>query len=185
VIRQAPQGIVLRTFMPYTQKILIFDVHRGKIQGVPQWKKKAGCIPHGALLYYEYKERLPLALLSNIELLQVPKGTYIADFYFLHHVLELCDYFLPFGQHMPEIFNLVLELYTCVTPLSVEAQRLFLYYFFTVVGVTPPYTASLIFKKKDGQTMHEFSQFLLECVHMHSSAHLLKTLFVIKKLTTH
>lgn len=195
MIIQAPQGIVLRTFMPYAHKLLILDVHHGKIQVVPQvsqGKKKAGYIPHGALLHYEYTQRVPLAFLSDIELLQVPEGIFIQDFYFLHHVLELCDYFLPFEQQVPEIFNLILALYTCATPLSAKEQRLFLYHFFISIGILPAHSTSLIFKQnesnvdtKDAQATQELYNFLLGCLYMHPYAHLLKTLPVIKKLTTH
>ena len=192
MIVQTPQGIVLRTFMPYAQKMLLLDVHRGKIQVVPKWAKKGQYIPHGALLHYDYMQRATLALVTDIELLQVPKGMCIQDFYFLHHVLELCDYFLQLEQQVPEIFDLLLALYTDTAPLSLREQQWFLYRFFVCIGVFPTDTVPLIFTQKgsnfDTKDAHVFKQlqsFLLDCLHVHPYAHLLKTLSVIKKLATH
>ena len=57
---------------------------------------------------------------------------------FFHHVLELCDAFLPWDSHCEAIFQLVYFMYTQPEVVNTpKVQKLFLYSFFQKVGVHP------------------------------------------------
>ncbi len=100
-------GIILKTFFPKKMKMVILDQQLGKIEAVPPTEQFAV----GSLLSYYAQQRGSVYFLHEIDVLDVPLSLAKEDILFLHHVLEICYFCAPFGSNVPEIFNLVIQLY--------------------------------------------------------------------------
>lgn len=100
-------GIILKTFFPKKMKMVILDQHMGKIEAVPHSDQYTA----GSLLSYHTQQRGPVYFLHEISLMDMPLWLAKDDILFLHHVLEICYFCAPFGSNVPEIFNLVIQLY--------------------------------------------------------------------------
>lgn len=127
------KGIVLRASSAYKRTVTLFDDRLGKIEGISGKE-----FSHGALVSYTLKKAGARYFLQDLKLLEMPMEWARGNFLFFHHVLELCDYFVPWDVHCEALFALVYFLYS--KPESVQtpqAQKMFLYSFFKRVGVHP------------------------------------------------
>ena len=131
-------GIVLRTHLPEKYKLSVLDNSLGKIDAIPLGKKITHQICNGYFIHYWCTQTTSLATLDQIEIQEIPQVHTEQDILFLHHVLEMCHYFLPLHMHAPDVFMLVRRLYTVdymvLTPL---AKKIFLMKLFIALGFYP------------------------------------------------
>lgn len=126
-------GIVLKRFFSKTRKISLLDQQAGKIDCIPSTEN----ICLGAIILYSKKEN-SRGLINDIETIALPMHLAQQDILFLHHLLELCYYFLPLETPLPEIFALIEFLYTVEDkPLTLTQKKLFLIKFFALLGIYP------------------------------------------------
>ncbi len=84
------------------------DRHEGKITSIFRDVE----LVHGALIsFYIYKRRSTVCLGKKVQVLDVPFELAKKDILFLHHVFELCSYFLFFGDKSIHVFDLLMMLY--------------------------------------------------------------------------
>lgn len=100
-------GIVLKKCAQRSKIIFILDYKIGKIKCVTTKDN----IITGSVISYYAKESKSIQLIDSIELLYVPFETAIDDILFLHHILEICDLFLPIQSQAKEVFELIIYLY--------------------------------------------------------------------------
>jgi hypothetical protein len=126
-------GIVLRIHSPRKQMVTILDKEDGAVTYVPD-----ALLCSGAFLHYIVIKKNNLLLLHASEQINLPLNLAKHDILFLHHVLELCYYFLPIGSPAPEVFEHLQQLYTCEhIALSRVIKKLFLVRLFLLFGVYP------------------------------------------------
>jgi hypothetical protein len=195
------QGIVLRSYFPEKQKVSVLDIQLGRINGIPQDTKMGMRLPHGSLIAYTVKQVSVNFILYDIDLIDLPLGWEFTNFLFFHQLLELCFYFLPLHAQAQEVFYLIKELYGSQdiinTPL---AKKLFLYRFFSVLGIYPvdarSYSAVFfnlishsIDSKVDESTYkiinNDLKRWLMACIHMHPYAYRLKAIDYLNTLDVH
>lgn len=121
---QKHRGLVLKSFMPMKHKLSIFDENFGKIEGM--FRLKTACM-YSAGTFIEY---LPIAhgdfyLLTNLGMHWFPFNIAYIDLIFLHQVLELCYYLIPYNCAMSTIFELILFLTTAKELIQSKAQKKF------------------------------------------------------------
>ncbi len=128
-------GIVLRSRSAYKRTLTILDDRLGKIECFGAYKRH---LSHGALIEYQVTHRGVRYLLTEVKILDMPLVWARDNFTFFHHVLELCDAFLPWDSHCESVFQLIYRMYRQPNYVNTaEAQKLFLYSFFQKVGVFP------------------------------------------------
>lgn len=190
------QGIVLRTYIPYKQKLSVLDAELGRIDCIPQNKKIADRLFHGAYISYVVKPWGMHYIAYDISLLEGPTYLSQKDFLFFHHLLELCFYFLPVHSQERPIFELVKIAYTHPKMLRTElSQKIFLCHFFRYLSIYPgnihSYSASFFrlisgpFDSKvnaeDEKKVHlDLQRWLLSCVSTHPYAQRIKTMDFLK-----
>lgn len=125
-------GIVLKKFFSKSRKIALFDKQYGRWECIPNTEN----ICLGAIVQYEKKNHAS-AIIADVEHIYLPVMLAQTDILFLHHILELCYYFLPVGISAPEIFHLIEFIYAYQKPLSNKEKKLFLIKFFTLIGIYP------------------------------------------------
>lgn len=164
-------GIVLRASSVYKGTITLFDDQLGKIEGIAG---RPISLSHGALISYTLQKRATCYYLQDMKLLEMPLEWARENFLFFHHVLELCDYFVPWDVHCEALFKLVYFLYT--NPASVDtkdAQKLFLTSFFKRVGIHP---------EKGSESLEDWLQ---ACINEHPQVLLFRTAGFLKTLEVH
>jgi hypothetical protein len=184
------QAIVLKTYLPQKQKVCLLDAHLGKIMAVPHRQD----IGYGSLLVYfarEWQAHNQLYMMQSIELIDMPLQLAADDILFLHHVLELCYFFLPLGHCNRHIFHLVLFLYTSQHLIQNSyLKKVFLFQFFSTLGLYPQehkfqqahfhYLAStsidiIAQQAIDLMVESELDNWLLRCIEIHPCARSFKT----------
>jgi len=65
----------------------------------------------GALIRYMLAKRGNAYKITHIHLLEVPFALAKSDILFVHHLLELCFFFLPVGGEAFDVFSLLMILY--------------------------------------------------------------------------
>lgn len=130
-------GIVVKRYFPLKQKIVLLDDTLGKITCVPPHDR----ISLGTLLSYELQERSPMSFIYDVELIAMPLDGLDLDILFVHHVLEVCYYFIPDQSPASEIFEIMMLLFTkqpCIRhPLF---KKIFLFKLFALLGIYPDNT---------------------------------------------
>lgn len=180
-------GIVLKTYLPQKCKISVFDRELGKIVGVPT---RTDLSSGSCITYFTHKSN-SVYFIQAIEIIDMPMALAHDDILFLHHVLELCYYFIPAGSPMPRLFNLLLALYTSEKIIrNVQLKKIFLFQLFSMLGLYPegsnfqtPYFHRLALTSIDMvelQTLdlvieQELDAWLLSCIAVHPCAHNFKT----------
>jgi hypothetical protein len=185
------QGIVIRFYGPYKQKVALLDEELGHIEATILSKKNAR-LPHGALVNYVLESTVNSYQLVYSDIIALPQAWAREDIIFLHHALELCSYFIPFNSRTPTVFAWLSQWYTlneywCST---VGFKNFFIAKFFFLIGWYPEPR-----QKKDRELMSLISgpidimfegeldqsitihlnEWLEECITLHPLAHCLKT----------
>ena len=102
----------------------VFDRHSGKIVCVV----KDFDLAAGSLISYFVPSRGARRFVKNVKILDVPLSVARSDIFLLHHVLELCHYFLPACNISTETFDLVMHLYTSAKKLTtLLTKKIFLF----------------------------------------------------------
>lgn len=168
-MKKLHKGIVLRAPSVHRRTITLFDEHLGKIEGVSGKPVK---LSHGTLVSYVVQKRPTCYYLQDMRLLEMPLEWAKDNFLFFHHVLELCDYFVPWDAHCALLFNVVSLLYTNPESLKTSAaQKCFLAAFFKQVGIHAE--------------RHDGKDWLQACINEHPQMLLLKTASFLKTLEGH
>lgn len=133
-------GIVLNHQFPLRHTITLLDKESGRIDVV----MRNGEVSAGMLLQYDLVSRMGRSFIEDIDILAVPTELIHTDFLFLHHVLELCFYFLPPSSCSDGIFDLLLRLYDQPMPYTaLISKKFFLFKLLTIIGVYPELSPDL------------------------------------------
>lgn len=182
-------GIVIRSKLPERKACLFFDQSRGLVSGIVSQPDSARHVQHGGLVSYEVMQQGDRLFVQHVKLRALPAIWAKSDISFLHHVLELCAFFLPPRLIEPDVFAHLLSLYEIrADDQDVSWERLiFLTRFFLLVGWYPsddirainrlisrvPGTMVTIGERKK---MHHFLvRWLRRCVALHPLAPSIKT----------
>ncbi len=132
------QGIILKTYLPKKQKISLFDYARGKITAIAYNPNAFERLSAGFFIEYYATERITAYELEAIDIVHAPFALAQHNIVFLHHILELCYYFLPENCAAQELFNLVYFLLSSVHKIEYTLyKKIFLMRFFIYLGMYP------------------------------------------------
>jgi hypothetical protein len=117
---------------------IFFDSQRGTITVRLQKKNKLREIPRGSLVHFTAREAYNGYSSEYIEIVDTPREWVINNIWFLHHLLELIDFFLPRNHQAENIFRLVMILYQPLDDVDILFfQKFFLCKFFIMIGIYP------------------------------------------------
>lgn len=190
-------GVVLRVNL--YNKLYILDSKLGKISCILKYNKLSLRLVNGAYISYNLKEYYNQYNISDIDILDIPNHQ-LHNLYFLHHILELCYYFLPinYSANISQVFDLILHLYkyNIIFDRSL-VKKIFLCKFFKMIGIYPDdflsYDKDFI-KLIDQNYFNiidiennlnldiNLMRWLLSCINLHPHSHRLKTINFLKEL---
>lgn len=181
-------GIVLKNYQPQKCKLAILDRDAGKIMAVPN----RADISHGALIMYYEREQPYLSFINSIDIIDMPLMLSQEDITFVHHVLELCYYFIPMGSMAPQVFSSLLRLYEYPLLLvTAQLKKIYILQLFAQLGVYPEHSAVrtahltqlvstsidiLATQSLDLRIEQELDAWLVHCVRTHPYAKYFKTI---------
>lgn len=168
--------------------MVVLDQQLGKIEAVPP----SDLFVVGSLLAYHTQQRSSLYFLYEISLTDMPLSLAKDDILFLHHVLEICYFCVPFGNAAPEIFNAVTQLYQGHSESYIYDYKIaFLFKLLILLGMHPdephfqdPFYYHLARESIDSimdksihldtkQALHEWVR---SCIAIHPLVHAFKTM---------
>lgn len=125
-------GIILHRFFPKKNKIAVLDSVLGRIDGIV---RHDGTML-GALMSYEIEHKSSAYFLQNLQIEDLPLALARMDILFVHHLLELCYYFMPVGSCVVGIFELLQVLYMPqVKDFSTQSKKIILFKLLATLGV--------------------------------------------------
>ncbi len=127
-------GIVLNSQLAKGYMITVLDKELGRMD----FQMLKGAVCAGMLLEYSSIDRSGRQYIEEVNIIAVPSDLIHSDFLFLHHVLELCFYFIPPESCFIGVFDLLLRLYQ--QPLgcqTLSSKKFFLFKLLTTIGVYP------------------------------------------------
>ncbi|MBY0110289.1 MAG: hypothetical protein K2X90_04215 [Candidatus Babeliaceae bacterium] len=132
-------AIVLQTPTSKYSGYIFFDQWLGTINAHLHKKNSNYGLSRGALIQYSSHSSSVWHSAQAVEIIAIPQAWVVKNIWFLHHVLELIDFFVPRSHNSPDIFELMGLLYQ---PLHEEVdvsffQKLFLCKFFILIGLYP------------------------------------------------
>ncbi len=128
-------AIVLKLISSH--KIALLDREYGRIDGITL---KTPVL--GALIGYKIeRERSSAFFIGECSINDLPSFLARLDILFWHHVLELCYYFVPIGSQDPELFELLLFLYTVEkgSLWGIQAKKMYLFKLLSMIGMQPEF----------------------------------------------
>jgi len=101
-------GIVLRPFTPSAHKFCVLTQRYGKITLVVLNAQSARCLRQGAIISFLISEKNDSFYTTDrAEIIFIPLPQENHDLYWLHHLLEVCYFFLPMHEPIEEYFIVV------------------------------------------------------------------------------
>lgn len=122
-MQERTRAIVLQGTMPEQRHtIALIDERIGRMNVLAYNKH----LPSGTLIRYSTQQRrYGLPVLEGASIEQMPLHIARDDILFLHHILELCYYFIPLGSCTSGIFDLLQFLYSTECALWNDAVKKF------------------------------------------------------------
>lgn len=188
------QGIVLKDYSPIKNKLVIFDEILGKIEAIYKNQKYMSKIPVGSIVNYNMAASNRFFKLDNINIIFIPLDFAREHVLFMHHLLELCYYFLQEQDPSEEIFQLVVFVYKNFHKLERPMDKKnILCKFFAILGIYPEtvnhfpkeflnlISSSISSNFTSDKLLKKYvNRWLLECVYTHSSNSKFRTLKFLK-----
>lgn len=182
-------GIVLKEKLSKAEFFLL-DRELGTIEVIPE-SRYIHRLCRGALITYNAQMYRGKYQIKSIDILHVPLELAQDDILFLHHLLEMCFFFIPSGIQHEAVFELLLKIYKMhYIYEDIAIKKLLLVKFFILVGMHPeikstsglfsvaslPIDAIPVTLNKLCISEAEVNSWLTECVYMHPHASVFKTI---------
>lgn len=189
-------GIVLKDYSPIKKRITILDNTLGKIEAIYKNKKFIPKISSGTIISYNAKTSNYFFKLEDINIIYIPINFGQKDLFFLHHLIELCYFFLPELDSSQEVFQFLVFIYKNINSFKTSLdKKKILCKFFKIIGVYPEnetqfpkdflnlISQSINSKVTEKDDLHKYiNKWLLECIYSHSASKKFKTLNFLKSL---
>lgn len=207
---QSQAGFVLKRFQPNSSKSTILSMHEGKFD--LSFKNFNDCFKlwPGMLVSFHVEKTYKTLFGSHIQILASPNLSESHSIFLMHHILELCYFFVPSNKPCPEIFNFLKQFFlffdqeATATKYLDFTQKIFVTKLFSLFGFFSyePISKYLALHETLSTTFVDFSieqkveflekhlsshqekeldEWILESLKIHPHCHLFKTtLFVYK-----
>lgn len=185
-------GIVLKHFAPYRHKVSLLDRSLGHITGILTHER----LSVGTVLSYTIQASRGHYFIKNVELIDMPLRLASQDMLFLHHILELCHYFIPEGAHAERVYDLIIFIFN-QTVITNKQKKLFLCLLYVLLGLYAhdEFFYNSYMYELEQQPLHDMidkdidiniekniSRWLYQCISMHIDVQKLKTVHFLDEI---
>ncbi len=89
-------GFILKRFLPYKKKLSVLCCQKGKINLITQPTEKCHQLWPGMLICFTPTfNNKKICIAHDIEIIMSPEQENFSNLYWVHHLLEICYYFVP------------------------------------------------------------------------------------------
>lgn len=186
-------AIIIKKLYSYGSHIALIDQQKGRINGILHNKP----IIEGSVIQYTVDAMTKSSILKDVEYVYIPLQWGKKNLLFLHHILEICYFFIPLSSCAEGIFDLLCFLFRMQeASWSIINQKIFLCKLFLLLGVYPHMSflktdvASRLFYisledmlqlKVDLQEQRIMDQWLKQCIAQHHMSLDFKTMIFFKE----
>ncbi len=193
-------GIVLKTCYSQAPNMTVLDRQLGKIKGKVYPRNKSIRASLGSIIQYTFVQRGSLYIFEVIDFEYVPFVFACQDIFFLHHILELCYYFLPVGCAVHDVFDLVVYLFHIENNEKLRPRKcLILARLFSLFGIYPEHDKMSVYMNTvvsqpldqlldtsvDVQMNIWLDQWMWAFIMAHSNKEQFKTIRLLKRAESH
>jgi hypothetical protein len=184
-------AFVLKHYAPKRNVVALLDRRLGRIVAICNREPLSA----GTLIAYQLRRQQDRYFIDNIDILHAPFEIAQQHLLFLHHMLEICYYFIPEGSRTSRVYDLLLYVVTD-PPMCRQRQKNILFLLFTLLGMYPDEVAicreyaqalqhesfELILATKIDRTIEKYiPRWLYQCITMHACAQNFKTLHYLNE----
>lgn len=168
-------GIVLKTFFPSKQKVLVLDRNLGKIFLISKNQNNLLRLCNGVIFEYNLESINDKNLIVELDIIKFPNVG--KNILFFHHILELYNFFIPIGFMYCQLFDLLCSIYDLLEQENItkKEQKLFLYQFFSLMGMCPRNEKEYGLNSIDLDDENFLEKWINACINSHPQVNLLKT----------
>jgi len=196
-------GIILKSFFPEKQTISLLSKLDGKIKLIILNGKKMQRLGPGTLISF-YTESYTA---HDVTILSMPQFNSLDDMYWLHHLLELCYYFISLHEDCLQQFILIHVCQQLIDiPKSPLNKKLITGLLLTTLGFYPPQSLLFLYNLKkilsscidfdlnkkieflvqhleelNEKQLQDLDLWILECINSHPRREVFKTIKFIYK----
>ena len=128
-------AIIIKKPYPYQNKVALIDHKKRRFNGIVMSKK---ILIEGSIIQYTLERKGTVDILHNVEYLAIPLQWGKQDLLFLHHILEICYFFIPPESTIDGVFEfLFFLLHSEQLSWTLTLQKLFLCKLFLLLGMYP------------------------------------------------
>lgn len=131
------RAIVLKNSFPKKNKLILLHESLGKISIFFDEKHSAARLCNGSLVYCSVLKKQSSFRCEQIEAYFIPMTFTLSDLSFMHDILKICLQFLPEQTSIPDLFELIVAMYSNLEHLPVCLQNIYLLRIFLYVGIFP------------------------------------------------
>lgn len=130
-MKSSPSAIVLKNFVPISNKVILFHRSLGKITCIYSPRDQAAQLCTGSLIVCAVESYKNWYRFLSVDILHSPAAVSVSKLSFLHDVTRLCLHMLPSKVPVYELFDFLWYIYQNFESLSevgqhVALMRLFL-----------------------------------------------------------
>jgi hypothetical protein len=185
-------GIVLKHFAPYKHKVALLDRSLGHIIGILTHER----LSVGTVLSYTIQVSQGRYFIKDVELVEMPLRLASQDMLFLHHILELCHYFIPEGVHAERVYDLLIFIFNRAM-ITNKQKKIFLCLLYVLLGLYAhdEFFYNSYMYELEQQPLHDMidkdidiniekniSRWLYQCISMHIDVQKLKTVHFLDEI---
>ena len=133
-------GFVLKRLQPSKSKITVLSLYEGKFDLSFKIFKECNKVWPGMLISFVVDSSGKYYLGKDLKILAYPRVETAQTIYFMHHILELCFFFIPDNKPCPEIFNLLKQVFLFIDDesfpekYSIITQKIFVVKLLSLFG---------------------------------------------------
>jgi len=100
-------GFLLKRFFPKKQKLSLLCAHCGRMEATTSNPMICNSLWPGMLISFNYRsnQQKTIYFVSNVEIVMNPEFHSFIDINTLHHILEICYYFVPIENPSHQVFS--------------------------------------------------------------------------------
>ena len=130
-------ALVLKNYFPKKNKVTILHEKYGKINFFVHENQDTSRLCNGSMMYCDIQKKDATYQCHFIDTYFIPLDQNKYDLYFIHDLLKICLNFVPWQVAMPDIFQMIIEIYRQLDNLSCEEKKIYLLKIFLYIGIFP------------------------------------------------
>jgi hypothetical protein len=125
-------AFVIKTQIPYSHKVLLFDAQQGKIWAIFKKNHGASQLSSGSFISCVLEKKQHVFALESIE---IERHIVLDEIEFVHDIMRICLHGLPYGVVSHELFDFLHYVYKNMNQFCNQTKKIILLRLFVMCGI--------------------------------------------------